>query len=116
MGHLSSSTVAKFFYEEIIKRFGAPKYVRTDAGKEFCGAFQDLCARYGIVKCTISTINPQANGLIERYNRTLQSGLRRMEHLCGTKNWWELIHDVVHALRVLLTNTTGYSAFEIVFK
>ena len=45
----------------------------------------------GIDHRVISTANPRANGLIERYNRVIKEGLRKMVTLVGTIAWDEVL-------------------------
>ena len=100
----------------MICRYGVPAIVRCDQGTEFDGDFSNLCAHYGIIQRWISSLNPRANGLIERYNREVKQGLQRLlDHVQGAK-WYEVLPDVMLALRLLPTITTGCSAYELVYK
>ena len=43
-----SSTLADWLYREIIPRFGKPRWLRCNSGREFMGAFRALCEELGI--------------------------------------------------------------------
>lgn len=60
---------------------------------------------------TISTLHPRANGLIERYNREVKAGLRRLMAANLKTPWFELLPDVIRGLRILPTTATGHSPF-----
>ena len=74
-----------------------------------------MCQHYGISQHRKSSLHPRANGLIERYNREVKSALQWVMDLAGAK-WYACLPDVMQALRLLPTSTTGRNAFELTFK
>ncbi len=108
---LDSREAALFLYQDIVCRFGVPAFVRCDRGVEFDGDFTMLCKQLHIKLVRISTMNPRANGLIERYNREVKAGMRRIITMCPRAQWYDVLPDVVRGLRVLPTTTTGFSPF-----
>ena len=74
-----------------------------------------MCQHYGISQQQISSLHPRANGPIERYNREVKSVLQWVMDLAGA-HWYEALPDVMQALRLLPTSTTGRNAFELTFK
>ena len=74
----TSTKLAHWFHETITCCFGVPTWVRCNQGEEFKGMFATYMAEYGIQVCYISINHPRANGLIERYNGVLRSGIRKM--------------------------------------
>ena len=111
----SSETVTRWFYREITCCFGTPAAVRTDRGKEFMGEFGRYLARLGVQQQVISVGHPRANGLVERYNGVLKSGLRRMMAADPSGHWINHLPDVLAGLRFLPT-ILGYSPFLLVYK
>src|SRR6478735_9175483 len=68
----TASEIAIFLYEEIISRHGCPTLIVTDNGKPFVsGLVRAVCHNFSIIHKTTTPYNPQSNGLIERFNRTL---------------------------------------------
>ena len=65
-------TIAQLLVEEIVCRFGAPKYLLSDRGANFLSA---LCLKVyellRISKVTTTSYHPQANGIVERFNGVL---------------------------------------------
>lgn len=59
--------------------------------------------------------NPEANGLVERYNGCIKSGLRRMMSAGNGGEWYDYLADVVAGLR-MLPGTLGISPFLAVYK
>ena len=52
------SLIANWFEREIIGRFGIPKIVRTDNGREFEGEFGSLMKLYGVTRRITSPSHP----------------------------------------------------------
>ena len=55
----------KFLYDDLVARWGKPRYVRTDNGAEFAGSFARLCKGLGIIHHHITVGNSKANGQVE---------------------------------------------------
>ena len=62
----SSELAATAFLDGVLARFGAPAKVLTDQGREFLGAFEELCMQALIDQRTTSRDHPEADGLVER--------------------------------------------------
>ena len=62
---------AQVFYQEVLARWGKPKYVCTDNGTEYAGSFACLCKGMGITLCHITTGNSKGNGQVQRVIRTI---------------------------------------------
>ncbi|GCB83951.1 hypothetical protein scyTo_0024658, partial [Scyliorhinus torazame] len=72
-----AETVARAFLEHYVLRHGVPERVLSDQGQEFeADVFRLLCQSLGIEKLRTTAYHPQANGMVERFNRTLASKLR----------------------------------------
>ncbi|CAC5378633.1 unnamed protein product [Mytilus coruscus] len=58
-------------------QFGCPFQIHTDQGREFkSGLFAAICDKLGIDKTRTCPYRPQSDGMVERFNQTLQSILR----------------------------------------
>ena len=65
-------TVARVFVDEFVSRFGAPLQVHSDQGRNFeSNVFKQMCNFFSIHKTRTTSFRPQANGMVERFNRTL---------------------------------------------
>jgi hypothetical protein len=67
--NIKASTVQKFFWQNIICRFGVPRELTIDNGKQFdCYTFKEYCKSLGTRAKFSSVYHPQSNGAIERAN------------------------------------------------
>ena len=70
-------TIAEKLVTEFVCRFGAPMQILTDQGRQFeSKLFAEICTLLDIDKTRTSSFHPQTNGLVERFNRTLEGMLR----------------------------------------
>ena len=86
----------------------------SDKGTQFTARFfQNICKILGIRNVFTTTYHPQANGQVERFNRTLTSALRKYvgEH----PKDWDLFSDAVtFAYNTQVHRTTNIAPFELV--
>ena len=69
-------TVARLFVSDFVCRFGIPRQIVSDQGRQFeSQLFQEMCKLLDVDKTRISAFHPQANGLVERLNRLLKTCL-----------------------------------------
>lgn len=106
----SAREVARFFWEQIICRYGAVHQVVTDNGSETKGAFEILVERYGIQHVRISPYNSKANGVVERGHFILREALIKA---CEGKinRWPELLPLALFADRISIRRATGFSPY-----
>nr|GFC00368.1 reverse transcriptase domain-containing protein [Tanacetum cinerariifolium] len=84
-----SCQVKKFVWDNIVCRFGLPGEIISDNGKQFRdNPFKDWCEKLCIHQCFTSVKHPQANGLVERENRSLDilKERREKEAIQGVKS------------------------------
>jgi hypothetical protein len=111
----TSSEIAAFLYEEIIVRHGCPNIIITDNGRPFISELiQIVCKQFGIRTKNISPHNSQANGLVERFNRTIDSILKR-RNIEEKKNWPDFLPAAIFAYRSIKQATTGQSPFFLMY-
>ncbi len=113
---LNSHETATFFHAEIVCRYGVPTAVRSDRGTEYAGRFQRYLDLMGVRHRYIATMNPRANGQVERMVRSVKAAIRRFTAHCKDGQWWEFLPDIARGLRVLPTRATGFSPHVLVFK
>ncbi|KAM2382432.1 hypothetical protein ACFXTH_040119 [Malus domestica] len=109
---VKKETVVRFIKEHIIHRYGVPRYIITDNGKQFSNRLVDeLCEKYKFKQHKSSMYHAPANGLAEAFNKTLCNLLKKV--IGRTKrDWHERISEALWAYRTTHrtpTQTTPYS-------
>ncbi|KAK3016643.1 hypothetical protein RJ639_005966 [Escallonia herrerae] len=75
---ITASKCKEFFWKNVVCRFGVPKILITDNGKQFDNSnFQSFCEGLPIGLRFTSVAHPQSNGQTENMNRSILQGLKR---------------------------------------
>ena len=102
----------KAFINGWVQFFGVPKRIITDQGRQFeSRLFNDLNALLGTRHLRTTAYRPQANGLVERFHRTLKSSIK-----CLTEtDWSSALPMVLLGLRATLKEDINATAAEMVY-
>ena len=130
MPNKTAYIVAKFLFESVYTKYGVPSIQINDQGREFvsevsrilhtmCGVQQRITSAYHpqvnrlclntVFVIVLTTFFFQANGLVERNNRTIQSAFLKVleEHT----DWPSALDGVVFAFNTAKQSSTGYTPF-----
>ena len=76
--NITSEAVRKFFWQNIISRFGVPKDLMVDNGKQFDSQlFKEFCRSIGTKLMFASVYHPQSNGDVERANGVIFTSIKK---------------------------------------
>ncbi|GJW19552.1 reverse transcriptase domain-containing protein [Tanacetum coccineum] len=89
MATITRNHMKKFMWDNIVCRFGLPREIVSDNGKQFNdNPFKDWYKKLSITQRFALVKHPQSNGLVERANQSLGEGIKaRLSE--GNKNWIE---------------------------
>ena len=108
-----ADTVADVLVDNIILRFGMPLVIHSDQGREFeKGLMKSLCSLLGCVQTRTAPYHLESDGMVERFNRTCLMMLSMFVN-DRRDNWHELLPFVMHAYRMSVHESTGYSPFRL---
>ena len=110
-----SSTAAAETLMDIIRRFGRPREVTTDRGRAFMSnRFMAICKAFHIIFKPTAQGQPQADGMVERVNRTI---LDIAAFICKEDNtkWSDHVGEIEYAANTRSSSTTGYTPYELVY-
>lgn len=112
---VTAQVVTQFLKEYIICRFGIPKVILTDNGKQFvCKEMALLMDKYKIMHKSSTISYPKGNGQAEATNKTLINILKKMlEDMPGA--WDEKLPMVLWAYRTSKRKPTGFTPFSLVY-
>ncbi len=96
--------------------FGCAKRLISDQGREFINKLDtELQLLLGTEHRMTSAYHPQTNGLVEKFNHTIQSCLLKVVN--ENQNDWDVHLDpVLFAIRTSKHKSTGYTPYELVYK
>ncbi|XP_055635391.1 uncharacterized protein K02A2.6-like [Toxorhynchites rutilus septentrionalis] len=93
---------------ETFCRFGMPESLKTDNGPQFISAeLHQFCNQFGIEHRRTTPYWPQANGEVERINRSIGKRLKISQETEGSDWEWDL------KMFVLMHNSTPHSTTEV---
>lgn len=109
MKNIEAITVADLLVKEFICRFGIPRQIHSDQGRQFeSEVFQQICLLFDIDKTRTTAYHPQSNGLVERFNRTLLNMLTKVVS-SDQRDWDQKLPFLMLAYRSSEHASTGYS-------
>lgn len=109
---MTAPTVAKALTSEWIARFGTPETVTSDQGRQFeSDLFRELVYILGAHHIHTTAYHPQANGMVERFHRTLKAAL-----MCKSIQRWSMeLPLVLLGLRSAYREDLKCSAADLVY-
>ncbi|XP_070179133.1 uncharacterized protein [Littorina saxatilis] len=100
---------------EMYTRVGVPSEVLTDRGSQFVSDLMNQVNQLLAIKgLTTTPYHAQCNGLVERFNGTLKSMLKK---LCSEKprDWDRYVPALLFAYREVPQESLGFSPFELLY-
>ena len=99
--------LVRLLVEEVIPITGVPECLLSDRGTNLLSHLMtDVCTLLGVKKLNTTSYHPACDGLVERFNRTLKTALRKRAAECGDQ-WDRYLSGVVWAYRNVPHESTG---------
>ena len=111
----TAGSTTKFLYENIWCRFGCPIELVSDQGTHFINKIvHELSTYYVVVHKKSTPYYPQANGLAESINKTLQTRIKKIVNENHT-DWDQKLNNVVWAYRTSYKTSIKSTPFRMAF-
>lgn len=115
LANIQAETVADVLFRGWIKRYGCPREIHSDHGRQFESAvFLEMCKFLEISKTRTTPFHPRSDEMVERMNRTIQNMLSK--YIQENQKDWDLHLDfIVMAYNSCEHDSTGCSPYKIVY-
>ena len=107
--------IAKILVEEVICRHGAPKQLLSDRGKAFLSELsQEIYQILKTKKVNTSPYHPQTDGLVEKFNHTLEIMISHFVDR-NQKDWDIYLPYLLFAYRTSPHKSTNETPFKLIY-
>ena len=112
MPNQEATTVANIVVEEFICRFGVPRILHSDQGRNWeSKVFQEVCRLLDIDKTRTTPYHPISDGMVERFNQTVEAMLSKFVD-DNQKDWDAHLPYMMMAYRSAEHESTGVAPVE----
>ncbi|XP_072052109.1 uncharacterized protein [Arachis hypogaea] len=115
LAHITAEKVRSFLWKNIICRYGIPREIISDNGRQFTDhKLAAFLTNFNIKHHFSSVEHPQTNGQVESANRIILQGLKKK--LGDAKGEWaDLIPEVLWSYNTSIQSATGETPFKLVY-
>ena len=111
----SGRAAADKIFNNFVLKFGFPRTLHHDQGKEFENKlFQRLQELAGVEASRTTPYHPQGDGKVERFNRTIINMLKTLQEK-EKRRWADHVDKLVFAYNCTRNDTTTFSPFYLLF-
>ena len=111
---MTARTAVEVMLDRWINIFGAPYEIHSDRGASFTAAtWKEFCERMGILRTLTTSYRPQANGQVERSNRSILEMLRAM--VTDVSEWDFQVSHICAAYNFTPHAAHGFSPYFLMF-
>jgi transposase InsO family protein len=113
---ITSESVKKIFWQNIICRFGVPRTLTVDNGKQFdSDKFKEFCKSLGTTLAFASVYHPESNRAVERANRIVSSAISKTLFNLHKGKWVEELPKVVWSHNTTTSRALGFTMFKLLY-
>jgi transposase InsO family protein len=113
---ITSKTAQKFFWQNIVCRFGVPSELTVNNGKQFDNQdFRDFCFSIGTKHVFASVYHPQSNNVVQRANGKIFTTIKKRLLDDKKGKWANQLPEVVWALNTTECQATGFTPFRLLY-
>jgi transposase InsO family protein len=111
---ITSTTIQKISSKISSAGFGVPKAITVDNGAQFDSeAFKTFCGQIGIKIHFASVRHPESNGLVERANGIIITGIMRSIFNLPKGKWPDELVKVVWNYNTAVSRSMGFTLFKL---
>jgi hypothetical protein len=113
---ITLATIQKFFWQNIICRYGMLKAITVDNGAQLDSeTFKTLCDQIGKKIHFASVRHQESNGLVERANGVIITGIMKSIFNLPKVKWPDELVKVVWNHNTVVSRSPGFTPFKLLF-
>ena len=113
---ITSVTVQKFFWQNIVCRFRVLKAITVDNRTQIdAEAFKEFYKQIGTKIHFASVRHPESNGLVERANGIIMTGIMKLIFNQPRGKWPDELIKVVWSHNTTISRSTCFTPFKLLF-
>jgi hypothetical protein len=113
---ITSATIQKYFWQNMVCRFGVPKAITVDNGTQFdAKTFKTICSQIGTKIHFAPVRHPESNGLVERANGIIIKEIMKSIFNQPKGKWPDELIKVVWNHNTVVSRSTGFTPFKLLF-
>jgi hypothetical protein len=114
--NITFATIQKFFWQNIIRRYGVPQQITINNAKYFDSAlFKDLCHQVGTKVSFASVYYPQSNGAVERAKALIFEAIKKIVEGEKKGKWVEVMPRAVWSHNTTICRAANFTPFQLLF-
>ena len=114
--NITSESVRKFFWQNIICRFGVPRELTVVNGKQFDSQhFREFCRSVGPKLMFASVYHPQSNGTVERANGIIFTAIKKCLFDQKKGKWADELTKVIWSHNTSECRATKFTPFRLLY-
>ena len=107
--------LVKLLTEEVIPLFGVPEALYSDSGTNLMSHLMlDICKKLGIRKLNTTAYHPECDEMVDRFNRTLKTAIRKHAATYGPQ-WNRYLSGILFAYRNIPHDSMGEKPSYLLF-
>jgi transposase InsO family protein len=110
-----AATISQTLVNEVFSRFGVPLEIHSDQGRNFeSNIFKKISEIMGFRKTRTTPLHPQSDGMVERFNKTMEEHLSKVVAK-NQRDWDQQLPLLLMAYRSAVHESTGQSPAKVIF-
>ena len=115
LANKTAEAVAHALITQVFLKFGPPRTILSDNGREFKNELlSEICRQFNVKQAFVKAYHPASNGLVERANRKILEALRPVVGSLG-ETWEDWLEHVGSCINGHSCSSTGRSPHYIIF-
>jgi IS30 family transposase len=114
LANIKAPTIQRFFWQNIICRFGVPRELTVDNGIQFdCCTFKEYCKSLGTRAKFSLVYHPQSNGAVERANGLIFLGIKKFLFDQKKGKWVDELPKLIWSHNNTVSRATGFTPYRL---